>query len=241
MFSDSASFRRISGEVARDMERQRELDDLVRRRATVDRRRPLSPAVSASRATRPASRPEWVGTRLESARRPLSPATSRRNAPPFVPSLANPYFRSSYANGAFARVDAQRSPLPPTGVCPTNGARDSRRISPQRPPQVLSRWRDWAHPDVDRMSYEELLALQDRIGYVRIGVPDEVLRRFPVCNVLTPPPLSADPCSICLEPAQIGDRLRCLPCEHSFHVHCVDPWLSEHKHCPMCKRDVTVL
>ena len=50
-------------------------------------------------------------------------------------------------------------------------------------------------------------------------------------------------CVICLEHFVDGDRLRVLPCNHSFHVGCIDRWLSgSHSHhecftsgCPTCK------
>jgi hypothetical protein len=51
-------------------------------------------------------------------------------------------------------------------------------------------------------------------------------------------------CVICLEAFCDGDRLRVLPCDHSFHVGCIDRWLSgSHSHhacftsgCPTCKK-----
>ena len=51
-------------------------------------------------------------------------------------------------------------------------------------------------------------------------------------------------CVICLEAFVEGDRLRVLPCDHSFHVGCIDRWLSgSHSHhecitsgCPTCKK-----
>jgi len=53
-----------------------------------------------------------------------------------------------------------------------------------------------------------------------------------------------DICVICLEPFREGNRLRVLPCDHSFHVGCIDRWLSgSHSHnecftagCPTCKK-----
>jgi hypothetical protein len=53
-----------------------------------------------------------------------------------------------------------------------------------------------------------------------------------------------DMCVICLEPFRDRDRLRVLPCDHSFHVGCIDRWLSgTHSHnecftagCPTCKK-----
>ena len=51
-------------------------------------------------------------------------------------------------------------------------------------------------------------------------------------------------CVICLEHFQQGDCLRVLPCDHSFHVGCIDQWLSgSHSFaecyttgCPTCKK-----
>jgi hypothetical protein len=51
-------------------------------------------------------------------------------------------------------------------------------------------------------------------------------------------------CVICLEHFQTGERLRVLPCRHSFHVGCIDRWLSgSHSFddcyttgCPTCKK-----
>eukprot|EP00980_Cylindrotheca_fusiformis_P001493 scaffold346_cov116-Cylindrotheca_fusiformis.AAC.7 len=51
-------------------------------------------------------------------------------------------------------------------------------------------------------------------------------------------------CVICMEHFVDGDRLRVLPCNHSFHVGCIDRWLSgSHSEfecftsgCPTCKK-----
>ncbi|GFT34128.1 protein goliath [Nephila pilipes] len=45
-------------------------------------------------------------------------------------------------------------------------------------------------------------------------------------------------CAICIEPFQHGELVRSLPCKHSFHKICIDPWLLEQRSCPMCKLDI---
>ncbi|XP_039747720.1 protein goliath isoform X2 [Pararge aegeria] len=45
-------------------------------------------------------------------------------------------------------------------------------------------------------------------------------------------------CAICIEPYKVSETLRSLPCRHDFHKNCIDPWLLEHRTCPMCKMDI---
>lgn len=45
-------------------------------------------------------------------------------------------------------------------------------------------------------------------------------------------------CAICIEPYKTSEVLRILPCTHEFHRSCIDPWLLEHRTCPMCKMDI---
>ena len=43
-------------------------------------------------------------------------------------------------------------------------------------------------------------------------------------------------CAVCLENFKVGELCRLLPsCNHSFHVHCIDPWLVKTPICPICR------
>ncbi|KAH8354991.1 hypothetical protein KR093_003507 [Drosophila rubida] len=50
--------------------------------------------------------------------------------------------------------------------------------------------------------------------------------------------MDSDCCAICIESYKPADIIRILPCKHEFHKTCIDPWLIEHRTCPMCKLDV---
>uniref|UniRef100_A0A8C2MMC9 RING-type E3 ubiquitin transferase n=1 Tax=Cricetulus griseus TaxID=10029 RepID=A0A8C2MMC9_CRIGR len=45
---------------------------------------------------------------------------------------------------------------------------------------------------------------------------------------------SAPMCAICLEEFSEGQELRVISCLHEFHRTCVDPWLYQHRTCPLC-------
>lgn len=102
--------------------------------------------------------------------------------------------------------------------------------------------------DIDRMSYEELLALGERIGYA--SRPDRSntarLSRLPTRRVGDGPRGEEDDteCSICCCDYEAGEELRTLPCLHSFHRDCIDKWLcSDHpgaRACPVCHTEVGI-
>ncbi|KAG9328029.1 hypothetical protein JZ751_016917 [Albula glossodonta] len=48
----------------------------------------------------------------------------------------------------------------------------------------------------------------------------------------------ADTCAVCIEAYKAGDEVSILTCSHFFHKVCVEPWLLEHRTCPMCKCDI---
>ncbi|XP_032993452.1 E3 ubiquitin-protein ligase RNF128 isoform X2 [Lacerta agilis] len=48
----------------------------------------------------------------------------------------------------------------------------------------------------------------------------------------------ADSCAVCIEVYKPNDVVRILTCNHLFHKNCIDPWLLEHRTCPMCKCDI---
>ncbi|XP_021284343.1 probable E3 ubiquitin-protein ligase RHG1A [Herrania umbratica] len=92
--------------------------------------------------------------------------------------------------------------------------------------------------DVDNMSYEELLALEERIGNVSTGLSEEtILSRLKRRKYSTAPvtQLEAEPCCICQEEYNDGQDLGTLECGHDFHADCINQWLMHKNLCPICK------
>lgn len=47
-------------------------------------------------------------------------------------------------------------------------------------------------------------------------------------------------CCICLSAYEDGVELRELPCNHHFHIDCIDKWLHINATCPLCKCNVLI-
>ncbi|KAJ7096297.1 hypothetical protein C8R44DRAFT_812656 [Mycena epipterygia] len=57
-----------------------------------------------------------------------------------------------------------------------------------------------------------------------------------------PAAIGRETCPICIVDFEQGDDLRVLPCNHSFHSSCVDPWLLDlSTACPLCRQDFIAL
>ncbi|CAA0397133.1 putative chromatin regulator PHD family [Arabidopsis thaliana] len=102
--------------------------------------------------------------------------------------------------------------------------------------------------DIDNMSYEELLALEERIGTVSTALTEEAISKCLKTSIYQMKPLSYGSitkspsdnkedakCSICQEEYTIGDEVGRLHCEHTYHVKCVQEWLRMKSWCPICK------
>lgn len=97
--------------------------------------------------------------------------------------------------------------------------------------------------DVDNMSYEELLALEEMIGNVNTGLSednvDKCLKTSTYsCSDATSGGNSQESdlkCSICQEEYLEGDELGQLDCGHVYHTACIKQWLLLKNQCPICK------
>ncbi|KAG2691718.1 hypothetical protein I3843_08G020800 [Carya illinoinensis] len=100
--------------------------------------------------------------------------------------------------------------------------------------------------DIDNMSYEELLALEERMGTVSTALPEDALSeclKRSIHESIVPKDAgmgcSGDKddvkCSICQEEYVVGDEVGRLQCQHRYHVVCIQQWLRLKNWCPICK------
>ncbi|KAF8034615.1 hypothetical protein BT93_C0809 [Corymbia citriodora subsp. variegata] len=103
--------------------------------------------------------------------------------------------------------------------------------------------------DIEDMSYEELLALGERIGSVNTGLSEETIssqlktRRHMLplnsINLEEVPSLEkeAASCIICQDAYEHQDQIGTLNCGHEYHADCLKKWLLVKNVCPVCKSE----
>uniref|UniRef100_A0A0A9DRR9 RING-type E3 ubiquitin transferase n=1 Tax=Arundo donax TaxID=35708 RepID=A0A0A9DRR9_ARUDO len=100
--------------------------------------------------------------------------------------------------------------------------------------------------DVDNMTYEELVALEEQIGDVSTGLTKSYIQENLRSSFYVPGAawlsdqcykLSAenDACIICQEEYQAKELIGTLECGHKYHATCIKQWLMMKNLCPICK------
>ncbi|GJY31148.1 E3 ubiquitin protein ligase MBR2-like protein isoform X1 [Tanacetum coccineum] len=100
--------------------------------------------------------------------------------------------------------------------------------------------------DIDNMSYEELLVLEEKMGTVSTALSEEELSKCIKTSVFISVQLEKErtgcnsgvddsKCSICQEEFVRGDKIGSLKCGHGYHTPCINQWLQLKNWCPICK------
>ncbi|PRP78533.1 hypothetical protein PROFUN_13590 [Planoprotostelium fungivorum] len=89
-------------------------------------------------------------------------------------------------------------------------------------------------PDVDNMTYEQLLELGERLGQVSRGASREDINSLPTIQHT----LETQNCSVCLDDIHAGEKVKILPCLHRYHDNCIDSWLKMSRKCPVCHKEI---
>ena len=95
------------------------------------------------------------------------------------------------------------------------------------------------YPNVDNMSYEELLALEERMGNVKKGLTKEQIEKLPK-DKFVKNKFIEDKCIICQYEFKNYEKLIVLACKHCFHPDCISQWLENKTTCPYCKGEIKV-
>ncbi|QDZ19632.1 RING-type domain-containing protein [Chloropicon primus] len=89
--------------------------------------------------------------------------------------------------------------------------------------------------ELGEMSYEDLCKLED----VKVTAPKRVIENLETKIVDDSSVTKDDICSICQCGFDAGEKIKKLPCGHTFHAECADEWLGKYStNCPVCKERV---
>ncbi|KAK7405302.1 hypothetical protein VNO78_06510 [Psophocarpus tetragonolobus] len=104
--------------------------------------------------------------------------------------------------------------------------------------------------DIEDMSYEELLALGERIGKVNTGLSEEMItgqmktktyllhtNAINLEEEAAAEEQEADSCIICQDEYKNQERIGILQCGHEYHADCLKKWLLVKNVCPICKSE----
>ena len=93
------------------------------------------------------------------------------------------------------------------------------------------------YPNIDQMTYEQILELEEQIGNISNGLSDEEMKHLKREKYIKYKYLD-DKCIICQYVFKELETIVVFPCNHCFHFSCIKPWLTTQHHCPLCKKDI---
>ncbi len=91
------------------------------------------------------------------------------------------------------------------------------------------------NPDVDRMTYEQLMEMQDNAGHVSRGYSKIQIDSI-TARMWYKGRTKEESCLICMEQFTPGKPVKTLKCGHEYDADCIDKWLSKEKRCPVCNK-----
>ena len=97
------------------------------------------------------------------------------------------------------------------------------------------------YPDPDKMTYEQLIELEEKVGNVSKGLNKSQIKKIPRFIFQKNMKKNMESkCVICQYDFKNGDTVTKLNCGHIFHSDCVGTWLEKNKICPMCHKEIVI-
>ncbi|XP_010478774.1 PREDICTED: RING-H2 finger protein ATL58-like [Camelina sativa] len=74
------------------------------------------------------------------------------------------------------------------------------------------------------------------LSTAELGLSKELREMLPIVVFKESFTVMDSQCSVCLGEYQADDKLQQIPvCKHTFHMDCIDLWLTSHTTCPLCR------
>ncbi|KAJ4910073.1 RING-H2 finger protein ATL7 [Raphanus sativus] len=76
----------------------------------------------------------------------------------------------------------------------------------------------------------------NNLSKAELGLSKELREMLPIVIFKESFSINDSQCSVCLADYQANEKLQQIPpCGHTFHLDCIDLWLTSHTTCPLCR------
>ncbi|CAN8246667.1 unnamed protein product [Cochlearia groenlandica] len=76
----------------------------------------------------------------------------------------------------------------------------------------------------------------NNLSMIELGLSKELREMLPIVIFRESFTINDSQCSVCLGDYQAEEKLQQIPsCGHTFHMDCIDLWLTSHSTCPLCR------
>ncbi|ESQ38546.1 hypothetical protein EUTSA_v10028921mg [Eutrema salsugineum] len=87
-----------------------------------------------------------------------------------------------------------------------------------------------------RMRGGNFVSTNNNLSMVELGLSKELREMLPIVIFKESFSINDSLCSVCLGDYQADEKLQQMPaCGHTFHMDCIDLWLTSHTTCPLCR------
>uniref|UniRef100_A0A1J3EA37 RING-type E3 ubiquitin transferase n=1 Tax=Noccaea caerulescens TaxID=107243 RepID=A0A1J3EA37_NOCCA len=90
--------------------------------------------------------------------------------------------------------------------------------------------------DLSSLGIRTTILTGNSLSTAELGLSKELREMLPVVVFKESFSVMDSQCSVCLGEYQAEDKLQQIPvCGHTFHMDCIDLWLTSHTTCPLCR------
>ncbi|VYS62172.1 unnamed protein product [Arabidopsis thaliana] len=101
---------------------------------------------------------------------------------------------------------------------------------------VLYIMRRNSNTNVDWSSLGGFVPTNNNLSTAELGLSKDIREMLPIVIYKESFTVNDTQCSVCLGDYQAEEKLQQMPsCGHTFHMECIDLWLTSHTTCPLCR------
>ncbi|ESQ33435.1 hypothetical protein EUTSA_v10009296mg, partial [Eutrema salsugineum] len=90
--------------------------------------------------------------------------------------------------------------------------------------------------DLSSLGMRTTFLAGNSLSTAELGLSKELREMLPIVVFRESFSVMDSQCSVCLGDYQADDKLQQIPaCGHTFHMDCIDLWLTSHTTCPLCR------